>query len=113
MKTTMIYTLPKWYTEKTFPKTDCCINMSDITIEDIQGIFESVHKLEEWIIENVWDEEINNYDAIGKRLAFLLDLKEKNFRTYRPMSVEKEFIYELQNEHPEIYNAYRKYENLF
>jgi hypothetical protein len=114
MKTTMIYTLPKWYTDTEVKETECgCIKMSDLTVDDIQGMFEASHKLDAWVVDAVWDGEIDNYDAIGLRLAFLLYLRDEDFEAYRPMSSEKQFIYDLGNEHPEIYRAYKRYENTF
>jgi hypothetical protein len=113
MKTTMIYTLPKQFIEDTLPTTDCgCIAMDKLTTEDIFGSFERYRKFYEWVVENVWEGDDENYDAIGMRLAFLLNLRDEDFEKYRPMADEKEFIYSLQNEYPEISTAYNTYSKI-
>ena len=110
----MIYTPPEWYTEKLSPQSeDCCISMDDIDPEDVFMSLDKMRKFEEWVIENVWDGNSDDSEAIGARLAFLLELREHNFDKYRPMSDEKEFIYELQNDRPEIYDFYLKWEKQF
>ena len=110
MKTKIIYNLPTWYDpDKYLVSEDGIINVGAQSEIHYKHSQEQSMKLDDWIVENIWDGDYEDYDAIGKRLAFLLDLRAENFERYRPMSAEKYLIYDLQNMHPEIYTAYRKY----
>ena len=110
MKVDAIYTLPEWYDpDKYLISHDGVIDLGEQTTEWFYHSLEEGYKLDEWVIDNIWEGDYENDDLIGKRLAFLLGLREKDFNTYNQMSNEKTLIYSLQNERPEIYKAYLKY----
>jgi len=110
MKVNAIYTLPIWYKpDKYSISHDGVVNLGEQTTECFYHALEENYKLEEWIIDTIWEGDYENDDLIGKRLAFLLDLRNRDFNTYNQMSNEKTLIYSLQNERPEIYKAYLKY----
>lgn len=110
MKVREIYTLPKWYDPDRYGIShDGVFDLSEQPIEWFENSFKENIKLEDWIIEKVWEGDFENDDLIGKRLAFLLELRDRDFELYRPMANEKDLIYSLQNQRPEIFKSYLKY----
>ena len=110
MKVEAIYTLPNWYNpDKYLISHDGVVDLGEQSIEWYQNSAQEGYKLDEWIVDNIWEGDYKNDDLIGKRLAFLLDLRSRDFRSYQPMSNEKDLIYQLQNKRPEIYKSYLKY----
>lgn len=106
-----IYKLPSWYWEnerKANRNAEIRPNIIDPCLIDWGASFENTTKIEKWIVDEIWNGDDEDIDFLAKRLAFLWELRDKDNDKYIDMSIEKDYIVDIDNEDGKIVSAARK-----